>query len=286
GIEKIKYPTDKNKPYDLAIGKKLDDISNIENCEIFTTVMKEHNRHIFSSYVAYDAPDAPVIFIQRYPEDSFDFDLSNQVRYKSGKYGNSSDVSITNPYTINNISHKAEWPNEKIFVLSSCILDKTAYSNSESRPRESKLVFGSHFSLSKNRARLFAYSSEHYNKLITHNDNDYHFLQHMKLCICTIYMENFERNMHEKEVKWKYMNRKDKIFYSKLKGINTDENEKLIFASQLFENPECNHHEVINIALGSPDYLLRGPLTKSDFKKSKLDILYLNYSQEKDHMYL
>ncbi|CAG8692917.1 8914_t:CDS:2 [Dentiscutata erythropus] len=239
GIEKIKYPTDKNKPYGIYIGRKLDDISNIENCEIFTTVMKERNRHIFSSYVAYDAPDAPVIFIQRipsqkkpkkkyraieigwivvgYPDDTFDLDISNQVM--SGKYGNSSDVMVANPYTISNIPHQIDWPNEEKFV--------------------------------------------------------------------TIYVGNcFESNMYEKEVRWNYMNRKDKIFCSILEGINTDENKKLIFANQLFENPECSHHGVINIALGSPDYLLRGPLTKPAFKKSKLDILYLNYPQEKDHMYL
>ncbi|CAG8495057.1 8077_t:CDS:2 [Racocetra fulgida] len=67
GIDKISYPTFKKEPYGHHIGQKLDDISNIKDCEIFSTIMKERNRHIFSSCVAYDAPDAPVIVIQRVP---------------------------------------------------------------------------------------------------------------------------------------------------------------------------------------------------------------------------
>ncbi|CAG8534787.1 13879_t:CDS:2 [Gigaspora rosea] len=235
GIDEIKYPTNKIDPYGHDIGWKLDDISNIENCEIFSTVMKERNRHIFSSCVAYDAPDAPVIIIQRvpskkkpkskirklkigwivigYPDDSFDLNLSNQVIYESGKYA-------INPYIPINVPHQTEWSRAKKFTLSTCI---------------------------------------------------------------TIYVrDDFpESTMFQKEVRWNHMSIRDKIFFSELDAIYTDEN-KLVFVNQLFENHNRNHG-IVNVALGSlnHDSLLCGSLNKETFTKNDLDILYLNYSHEK-----
>ncbi|CAG8751208.1 29128_t:CDS:2 [Gigaspora margarita] len=298
GIDEIKYPTKKKDPYGHDIGWKLDDISNLENCEIFSTVMKERNRHIFSSCVTYDAPDAPVIMIQRvpskkkprrkirklkigwivigYPDDSFDLNLSNQVIYESGKYA-------INPYIPINVPHQTEWSRAKKFTLSTCMLDKQTYSNSDINPYDLKLIFGSNFSILKDHAYLFVYSSEHCNKPLTNNNGSNLFLQHVKLCICTIYVrDDFpESTMFQKEVRWNHMSIRDKIFFSELDAIYTDEN-KLVFVNQLFENHNRNHG-IVNVALGSlnHDSLLCGSLNKETFTKNDLDILYLNYSHEK-----
>ncbi|KAF0465397.1 hypothetical protein F8M41_026282 [Gigaspora margarita] len=257
-------------------------------------------RHIFSSCVAYDALDAPVIIIQRVPskkkprrnirklkigwivigypddDDSFDLNLSNQVIYESAKYA----INPDNPI---NVPHQTEWSSAKKFMLSTCMLDKNIYSNSDINPYNLKLVFGSNFSISKEHAYLFVYSSEHRNQPLTNNNGNNLLLQHAKLCICTIYVKDDfpESTMFQKEVEWNYMSKKDKIFFSKLDKIYTDEN-KLVFVNQLFEKHSRNHG-IVNVALGSlnHDSLLCGSLNKETFTKNDLDILYLNYSHEK-----
>ncbi|CAG8801319.1 10124_t:CDS:1, partial [Gigaspora margarita] len=79
---------DENKKqlvHDLS--RQLNDIRNLKECHIFTTVMKNNKcRHIFSSYVAYDTHEKqPIIIIKRAPskknppKNISDLELSNQI---------------------------------------------------------------------------------------------------------------------------------------------------------------------------------------------------------------
>ncbi|CAG8456074.1 12181_t:CDS:2, partial [Cetraspora pellucida] len=171
-IESIKYPmSDDKKPYAHQLGKQLEDITNIEECEIFSTVMKKKNRHMFSSYICYDSPDKPVILIQRipgkmtkkkyinikigwivvgYPTKTFDFDLSNQVIFKSEKYDFKTKKHIEQAdQDIQNVDQ---------YVLATCILDRVEETNTSLEllnPRDSKLIVGTHFSHSKDSACSF-----------------------------------------------------------------------------------------------------------------------------------
>ncbi|CAG8576891.1 2196_t:CDS:2 [Racocetra fulgida] len=116
GIDEIMYSTSGNDPYCHDIGWELDDISNIEDCEIFSTVMKEHNRHIFSSCVTYDAPDAPVIVIQRVPSEK-----KPRKKFRKLKVGT---IYVRND--LNNMFQKeVEWNpmNQKDKIFSSSKLD-------------------------------------------------------------------------------------------------------------------------------------------------------------------
>lgn len=197
-IESINYPVNKN-PFAYPLGDKLADINNIEDCEIFFTIMKKKNRHVFSSYITYDAPDKPVILIQRipgkktkkkyinikigwivvgYPTKTFDFDLSNQVTFRIEKYDfqNKNNLERTDLQDVQDCER---------YVLTTCILDsveKTSSSLEELsgsdkkrlRLRDSRLIVGTHFSLSKDSACSFF---EDLNEPIT-NSNPV-----LKLCV-------------------------------------------------------------------------------------------------------
>ncbi|CAG8469750.1 1250_t:CDS:2, partial [Racocetra persica] len=274
-IESIDYPINK-EPFPYPLGEKLKDITNIEDCEIFVTIMKKKNRHIFSSHIYYDAPDKPVILIQRipskrktkkdyikikigwiiigYPTKTFDFDLSNQVVLKSERYKLSNE---NNRYAINN-SKQTNLPDiqdMKPYVLATCILDRVEETNSspeelsecnkkQLHPRDLRLIVGTHFSLSKD----FAY-----------------------------------------EATWNSLGRisinKEKVYCSKIKNKI---NERLVFAYLLFDKCqlECNNHGVINIANIDPnssDYLLCRWQNNSSFDKNELLCFYLSPNKEHIH---
>ncbi|CAG8637888.1 4700_t:CDS:2, partial [Cetraspora pellucida] len=138
-IDKFEYPMDENKQHSLEIGNQLEDIPNIKDCQIFTTILKEKkDKHTFSSCVAYDTHENPIIIINRvpnkkkfakklnaktsspkcipvrigwmvvgYPTDAFDFELSNQIIIESEK------LELNDQYIVNNFSHQTNLNLEK-----------------------------------------------------------------------------------------------------------------------------------------------------------------------------
>ncbi|RIB30639.1 hypothetical protein C2G38_2238131 [Gigaspora rosea] len=138
-----------------------------------------------------------------------------------------------------------------------------------------KLVFGSNFSILKDLAYLFVYSSEHCDEPLINKNGSNSLLQHVELCICTFYVrDDFpERTMFQEKVRWNHMSIKDKIFFSEFDASYNAEN-KLVFVNQFFDKPN-RKHGIVNVALGflNRDCLLYGSLNKEPFTKNDLDIL-------------
>ncbi|CAG8468944.1 18529_t:CDS:2 [Gigaspora rosea] len=135
-----------------------------------------------------------------------------------------------------------EWSRVKKFKLSACMLDKKAYSNSVIDHYDLKLVFGSNFSILKDLAYLFVYSSEHCDEPLINKNGSNSLLQHVELCICTFYVrDDFpERTMFQEKVRWNHMSIKDKIFFSEFDASYNAEN-KLVFVNQFFDKPNRKH---------------------------------------------
>ncbi|CAG8827302.1 21968_t:CDS:2, partial [Gigaspora margarita] len=251
-VEPFIYFTSESKQRVYGICKQLDDVHNIKDCQIFTTILKrKKDTHIFSSCVAYDSPERPIIIVNRapskkklvkkrnlnsipiqigwmvvgYPTDTFDFDLSNTI--ESEKYEvNDQDV----------VSHTDNLNLLNKYVITTCVIDKveaslqeeagsasetslTSNSNNTNQlnVRDFKLIVGSHFSHRMNSACLFAYCSKTRKKQM--NEQDEPLLRHLKIFVCQ---------------------------------VNTD--EKPVFVNHLIDknchNDEC--HGIINV---SPSHL-------------------------------
>ncbi|CAG8648377.1 12129_t:CDS:2 [Gigaspora margarita] len=275
-IESIEYIINNNKPKAHPLGKQLENITNIEECEIFSTIMKKKDRHIFSSYISYDAPDKPI----------------NPHTIDANKY---------NRYTIDNIKPTDLQDIQYIkdmeqYVLATCILDRVEIisnldglsKNNEKQlnPRDSKLIVGTHFSLSKDSAYSF---SKNIDYSIT-NSNPV-----LRLCICNIYVgQGSQRNyFYQIEAIWDSLKklsleRGDRdVFCSEIENIN----EKLAFAYLLFKKCQldCNHCGVVNIAntasaaSGSSNYILCKLLDRKSLNKNEVSCFCL--PQNKKHGY-
>ncbi|KAF0468082.1 hsp70 family protein [Gigaspora margarita] len=133
-VDSFEYRENENNVYELS--RYLGNITNIEDCHIFTTILKDNkDRHIFSSYITYDYYDKPIIIIKRapskkkprkkvtniqigwmvigYPTDTFDFKLSNQFIIES------QEQKLNDQFIVPNISYQS---NSK-YVLTTCVLD-------------------------------------------------------------------------------------------------------------------------------------------------------------------
>ncbi|KAF0381917.1 hsp70 family protein [Gigaspora margarita] len=285
------------------LGKQLEDITNIEECEIFSTIMKKKDRHIFSSYISYDAPDKPVILIQHIPNETKKKENYHQIILRSKKHEinpHTIDANKYNRYIIDNIKPTDLQDIQDIkdmeqYVLATCILDRVEIisnldglsKNNEKQlnPRDSKLIVGTHFSLSKDSAYSF---SKNIDNSIT-NSNPV-----LRLCICNIYVgQGSQRNyFYQSEAIWDSLKklslkRGEDVFCSEIENIN----EKLAFAYLLFEKCQldCNHCGVVNIAntastaSGSSNYILCKLLDRKSLNKNEVSCFCL--PQNKKHGY-
>ncbi|CAG8530709.1 20133_t:CDS:2 [Racocetra fulgida] len=158
-------------------GKQLEDIPNIKECQIFTTILKKKkDRHIFSSCVAYDTPENPIIIVSRvpnkkkklakksnpnciiiqigwmivgYPTDTFDFELSNQIIIESEKR------ELNDQYIVDNISHMTNLNLGK-FSLSTCVMDNVENSLQEETTSKSRTLYLKTDGINPNEKPIFA----------------------------------------------------------------------------------------------------------------------------------
>ncbi|KAF0492914.1 hsp70 family protein [Gigaspora margarita] len=306
-VDEIHYSTE-NEQYVHQLAGDLEDIYNIRDCQIFTTIMKEKvDRHIFSSYVSYDGSfDKPIIIINRapsnrrprskyitirigwivvgYPRNTFDFDLSNQIVIESEKYESNQDFVI-------NLQFRNR------YVLTTCVFDQTETLQedtstsgmslisdiSQSNIRECKLVVGSFFSPSQSSACLFAYCSKTGKKQMTQQNNP--FLQNLKLFICTINTrcQHFPESM----VTWKRLGimKFSRTLRSETAQININEetnqtNTRPIFVNNIIDdNFLDNYHGIINVASNHFQYRI---LNESSFKMSKSKLFCICFTPEND----
>ncbi|CAG8639998.1 2181_t:CDS:2 [Dentiscutata erythropus] len=219
-VDPFMYFTSESKQRAHGICKQLNDIPNIKDCQIFSTILKrKKDKHIFSSCVAYDTPERPIIIVSRvpskkkfvekqklkrrpihipiqigwmvigYPTETFDFELSNTI--ESEKYEVNDQDTISHTSNLNLLDK---------YVITTCVMDKvdaslqeeagsaseissTSNSNNTNQlnVRDFKLIVGSHFSLRMNSACLFAYCSKIRKKQM--NEQDEPLLKHLKLFI-------------------------------------------------------------------------------------------------------
>ncbi|CAG8805506.1 20319_t:CDS:2 [Racocetra persica] len=306
-----------SKQHAHGIGKQLEDIPNIKECQIFTTILKEKkDRHIFSSCVAYDTPENPIIIVSHvpnkkkklakksnpkciniqigwmivgYPTDTFDFELSNQIIIESEKR------ELNDQYIVDNISHMTNLNLGK-FSLSTCVIDNVENSLQETcstselsstnnsnntnqlNVRDFKLVVGSHFSLRLNSACLFAYCSKMRKRQL--NADDESLLRHLKLFICTIYTKQLVPiEYFNDKVKWKSKNivSKSRTLYLKTDGINP--NEKPIFVNHSLDK-DCHDDECHGIINASPGHLHFKVLNDYSSVNNKPEISYFSIFPE------
>ncbi|KAF0467444.1 hsp70 family protein [Gigaspora margarita] len=301
-VTSISSKFDKSRvPSIYKLYKELKNIPNIFECQIFTSIMCEKDKDIFSSRVDYIDKYSPIILIhhiisnkeQRDKEkckdheiqigwvivgycSNFDFNLpEHNVNIDSGKF----DIKINenNPHIV-----KIPLENAKIYetcLLGTCVLEPPY-------DPKSTIAVSVHFSQSNNSACLFISDLNNSDESSLAIDKE-NFLKRLKLFICTI--DKCE-NTRLININWKHdklqslishgtgidKKRVNKFKYRNClsKDIsNTRQQELPFFASIIFKtcSPDCSYHGFLTIASKK---IMYGSLNNEPLKKGTGQITY------------
>ncbi|CAG8457106.1 18229_t:CDS:10 [Gigaspora margarita] len=283
------------------LGDQLKDIYNIKDCQIFTSIMSQNDKYVFSTHIEYDEEYNPVVAIHHikvqkkpiiekklsnkkkprfkecriqlgwivvgYPEN-FDFDQThNQFVIQSRKY----PVSFSN----NEYIVQLPYTTKDECILGTCVLEP-------SLSHFDTFVIGVHLEASRNSACLFVFDD---NKPRT----DKELLQSLKLFVCTIsYKSSYQGEfLGQTAITWNNsqlklsnfidkINRKPNNFLTIIrKNIDIKKDDLFIspvFMSQLYNTNNCDKcHGIINI---TPSSIIYGPLNQQAYKQKEAQFTY------------
>ncbi|CAG8520069.1 436_t:CDS:10 [Dentiscutata erythropus] len=292
-VEPFSFILDESrKPAIYKLYKKLEDIPNIFECQIFTSIMNEKDKDIFSSRVDYENEDSPIILIHHivsnekrrkqkksnkyeiliswvvigYPSN-FDF---NQIEIDSGKY----DIKINknNQYIVEVPLINANIP--ETCYLGTCVLESQ---NDILYDPKSTIAVSVHFSQAKNSACLFIRDLNiKKSNLVT----DKNFLIRLKLFFCTIAKCGNTHNIELYNISWKNDKSQPLISYGTenqkclSNAIKLTRQQKTSFlTSIIFETcpSECKYHGLVNI---TSDKVMYGSLNGVPLGKNFRSIMY------------
>ncbi|CAG8500417.1 27546_t:CDS:2 [Dentiscutata erythropus] len=302
GIEVARFNGDPGefKPHICNLTSQIYEIKNIDQCQIFASIVSKEEDNVFSLHVDFEDrnPMLPVIVvhhiqwndsrikkflkkIKNYYEaklcwiivgvpTSFDFEqIHHPLTLASGTYSASESENLC----IVEIPNCESLNFNQTCVLCTCKLEATKtiqltqpppVQQIKYNPQDSKIVVGTHFTPCNKSACLFAYNFE---KNFVYDET---ILQKMSLFFCAVDGKNSSQmhNYGQMCVEWHKSgnvycgkNTEDKKTLSML----TDSLERPILVNQLFDNcSNCQHHGFINI--NNSGKIIYGQLNKKQLK--------------------
>ncbi|CAG8715958.1 17681_t:CDS:2, partial [Cetraspora pellucida] len=177
-VKELSFSLDKDQktPYIYDLSEQLRDIPNIKDCQIFTSIMNEKDKYIFSSRIDYD-DDNPIIVIHRIaskkaPNDRESYSI--QLGWIVIGYPANFDVY----FDFQKLPHQYA-RNKYIFGTCSLEVPKNSYSS-----HETTLVTGVYFVPQKRMGCLFIYDIDNNSDMNLLIDDL--FLQRLMLNVCII----------------------------------------------------------------------------------------------------
>ncbi|CAG8524408.1 15885_t:CDS:2, partial [Cetraspora pellucida] len=287
GIETTKFNSDPRefKPHIYSLSSQIDEIKNIDKCQIFASIVSKDDDNVFSLHIDYvdRNPMLPVIVVHHIQWDqsklkkmirkknknycestlcwiivglptSFDFKLlCHPLAFRSGTYpdpsSKSADLRIVKiPNCDLNFSQTC--------ILCICKLEANPIQPTQPAtvqpitydPQNKKIVVGAHFTTCKKSACLFAYNFE---KNFVYDET---ILPKMSLFFCAVDDKNSSQmhNYGQMNIEWKHKSGNisfgKNIENKKALLILTDDLKHPILVNQLFDNcANCQYHGFVNI---------------------------------------
>ncbi|CAG8787697.1 36187_t:CDS:10, partial [Gigaspora margarita] len=239
------------------------------DCQIFTSLISQNDKYVFSTHIEYDEEYNPVVAIHNikvqkkpifgYPEN-FNFDQTQSIVMQSRKY----------PVTFSNNEYIVQLPCTTKYecIFGTCVLEPSS-------SHFDTFVIGVHLEASRNSACLFVYDG---NKPRA----DKELLQSLKLFVCTIsYKSSYQGEfLGQTAITWNNsqlklsnvidkINRKPNNFLTIIrKNIDTKKDNLFIlpvFISQLYNINNCDKcHRIINITPKKPLRMLNKKSLKTN----------------------